>query len=358
LEADARRERYARLARHVGPGEVLLTAHHRDDQAETLLLQLLRGAGLPGLAAMPAIQEFSAGRHARPLLEFSRRDLDAYAIREKLSWIEDASNRDTRWPRNFLRERVLPLVMERWPAAPRLLGRTARHTVDALALLDEIADADLGCCRKENAAALSIAALQRLTAPRQRNVLRYWIRVRGFPAASALQLEHVRAQVRASPRTRRALVTWPGTEVRRYRDTLVVRTPVGAPDKNLSLAWNLPAPLVLPGTGRQLRAVPATGAGLSQNRVAGAVLTVRFRRGGESCLLPGRAHHHSLKKLLQEAGVPPWERERLPLVFVNGALAAVGDRWVCAPFAARPDEAGWTLVLEEARAARGNEEEK
>jgi len=141
LEAAARRARYACLARHVGPGEVLLTAHHQDDQAETLLLQLLRGSGVHGLAAMPAIAAFTAGRHARPLLEFPRRALLAYATAAGLKWIEDDSNRDDRLARNFIRNRLTPVIEERWPGAARRLGRSARHAAEAAALLDEIARA-------------------------------------------------------------------------------------------------------------------------------------------------------------------------------------------------------------------------
>ncbi|OGI37123.1 MAG: tRNA lysidine(34) synthetase TilS, partial [Candidatus Muproteobacteria bacterium RBG_16_64_10] len=146
LEAAARRARYACLARHVGAGDALLTAHHLDDQAETVLLQLLRGAGVHGLAAMPAIAPFSAGVLARPLLGFTRTALAHYARAEKLQWIEDSSNRDLRRARNLVRHQVLPLLQQRWPAAVRQLAQTARHAAEAAALLDDLAGADLGAC--------------------------------------------------------------------------------------------------------------------------------------------------------------------------------------------------------------------
>ncbi|OGI52491.1 MAG: tRNA lysidine(34) synthetase TilS [Candidatus Muproteobacteria bacterium RIFCSPHIGHO2_02_FULL_65_16] len=351
LEAAARRARYACLARHVGPGEVLLTAHHQDDQAETLLLQLLRGSGVHGLAAMPAIAAFAAGRHARPLLEFPRRALLAYATAAGLKWIEDDSNRDDRLARNFIRNRLTPVIEERWPGAARRLGRSARHAAEAAALLDEIARADLRDCAA-GAGAVSLPALLRLAPARQRNLIRLWIRARGLRPPAEIVLEQILEQARRTPRTRHAAVRWPEAEIRRYRDTLVLLAPPAGPESPLALPWDPAAPLDIPALGARLRAVPAVGAGLARARIGPNLLTVRLRRGGESCRLPGREHHHKLKKLFQEAGVPPWERRRLPLIYVNDDLAAIGDRWVCEPYAARADEPGLVLILETA-AARG-----
>jgi tRNA(Ile)-lysidine synthase len=346
LEAAARRARYARLAALLGPGEVLLTAHQRDDQAETVLLQLLRGAGVQGLAAMPEIMPFSAGRLARPLLGFSRAQLLAYARAQKLRWIEDPSNRDERLARNFLRHRVFPLLAQRWPSAPEQIARAAALAAEAAEQLDALAESDWRRCCLPDSAALSIPALRQLPSPRARNLIRYWLRRQGFQAPSALQLAQILAQVAQEPRSRQAQIRWPGAEVRRYRDALVALQP--GPDARpvVGLPWNPAEPLVLPGLGWRLRAVAAEGEGLSQARLAAAALTVRWRRGGEVCRLPGRAHRHKLKKLLQQAHVPPWERQRLPLVYADGELAAVGDRWVCEPYAARAGEPGWKLRLE------------
>lgn len=344
LEAAARRERYAALARHVGTDEVLLTAHHLDDQAETVLLQLLRGAGVHGLSAMPELAPFGAGLHARPLLGFTRAQLAAYARAEGLHWIEDLSNFDTRHGRNLIRTRVLPVLKERWPQAAQQLARTARHAAEAAALLDELAQADLDACH--HGAALWIPALLRLPAGRRRNALRRWIRARGFRAPSAATLERILAQTQAAPRTRHAAIRWPEAQVRRYRDALLLLPAGGRPDPGLRRAWDGKAPLEIPELGLRLRLVEAIGSGLARARLGPAALTVRLRRGGEACRLPGRAHRHRLKKLLQAAGVPPWERERLPLLYVGDELAAVGDLWVCEPFAARADEPGWRVVVE------------
>ncbi len=344
LEAAARRERYACLARHVGADEVLLTGHHLDDQAETLLLQLLRGAGVHGLAAMPDIALFSAGRIARPFLDFARKQLAVYAAQEKLEWIDDTSNLDARFSRNYLRHRVSPLLEQRWPGAARQIARSARMAAEAVQLLDSLAATDWPVCRVPGCLSLSVTALRRLTAPRQRNLIRYWLRRQGFQAPSALHLNQVLMQVESEPRNRQALVCWPEAEIWRYRDELIALKPGGETDSDLKLCWDLREPLRIPGVGL-LQATVIHGTGLSQERVGDSMLVVGLRQGGEVCRLPGRTHHHKLKKLLQEAGIPPWERRRLPLIYLNGELAAISDRWVCAPYAARADEAGWKLRL-------------
>jgi len=354
IEAAARRARYTCLARHVGTGEVMLTAHHVDDQAETVLLQLLRGAGMQGLAAMPVMAEFSAGHLARPLLEFTRHDLEVYAKTHGLRWVDDPSNQDTRLARNFLRHRIFPLVGERWPGAARQLARSARHAAEAAGLLDEVAATDILSCRVSSGATLSVAALRQLPPPRRRNLIRYWLRAQDIQAPSAMHLDQIMALTEHEPRSRHALIRWPGTDVHRFHDELVAFPTRGPLDNSLCLSWDPSLSLEIPGSGLRLRSEPVVGAGLSRERVGSVRLTVRLRQGGETCQLAGRRHHHKLKKLLQEAGIPPWERGRLPLVYANDDLAAIGDRWVCEPYAARSHEPSWKLVLETAREFHGS----
>ncbi len=346
LEATARRLRYECLARHVGATDVLLTAHHLDDQAETVLLQLLRGGGVHGLSAMPMVTGFSAGELMRPLLGYTRAALNAYASAHGLRWVEDTANRDLRHARNFMRHRMLPLLERRWPSVRSVLARTAQHAGEAASLLDTLARIDLQSTRPDQGASLAVGALLRLPAERRRNVLRYWMRQQGHRPPSTLLLAKVMQIIEVPTRSQSAVVRWAGTEICRYRDTLSVVRPFIVPEPGLRLAWNPAVALELPGTGQVLRAVGCDGEGLSRERIAGAPLTVRWRTGGERCRLPGRRHHHKLKKLLQAAGVPPWERRRLPLIFVGEELAAVADRWVCAPFAAGDGEPGLRIVLE------------
>jgi tRNA(Ile)-lysidine synthase len=343
-EAAARRARYAALARQVGPDDVLLTAHHQDDQAETLLLQLLRGAGVQGLAGMRAATGFSAGRHVRPLLAFRRAALRHYAESAGLQWVEDPSNADVGYRRNLLRHEVLPRLTQQWPQAVALLARTAQHAGDAAELLEEVAVADLDRCRwQDTATVLSVSALLALSPARQRNVLRYWLRVRGFLAPSTLHLDTLLSQLAGTPRTGHGRLAWPGTEIRRYRDQLHVMTPLTPLAPDLGVTWDLAQPLALPELGGRLQAAVVQGQGISRARLAGTVLQVRTRRGGEVCRLPGRTHHHKLKKLLQDRGVAPWWRDRLPLIYCGDQLVAVADLWVCAPYAAAAEEAGWQI---------------
>ena len=355
LEAAARRARYTALAATLEPGDILLTAHHCDDQAETVLLQLLRGTGVAGLAAMPVQAAFGAGRIVRPLLGFSRAALHAYAREHQLAWIEDPSNLELHLRRSFLRAEILPRLVRHWPAHASMLARTARHAAEAMELLDEVAETDLVACRHAVAhspQALSINALAALSTAHQRNLLRYWLRRQGFLAPATSQLEEVLAQVHTAPRSQQARVCWPGTEVWRYRDLLVAMPAQQSPDPALDVVWDLRAPLDLPGVGR-LQVVPIRGQGLSCARLNGKSLHVRLRSGGETLLLSGREHHHVLKKLLQAEGVPPWLRARLPLFYADHELAAVADRWVCSPFLAGDGEDGLKVVWEPLAGAAG-----
>lgn len=343
LEEAARRARYAAFARQLRVGEVLLTAHQRDDQAETVLLQLLRGTGVRGIAAMPAHAPFAGGSLARPLLRWDRAALAAYA-RERLSYIDDPSNADTHLARNYVRTHVLPRLTARWPEAAEQLARSARHSMEAVTLLDEIAATDL-TASATSTGELRIDALTMLTPARRSNLVRYWLRANGMRVPAETTLRRIIDQCERAPRTRHACIAWPEGEVRRYRDVITVRAREATPG-DWRASWDPAAPLLIPGTGKRLRTETTTGRGLALSWMRAAPWQVQWRHGGERCWLPGRTHRHKLKKLLQEAGVPPWERARLPLVYVDGQLAAVADRWVCQPFAAGADEPGVALVFE------------
>ncbi len=342
VEAAARRARYAAFREGVAAGEFLLLAHQRDDQAETVLLQLLRGTGLAGLAAMPERVRFGAGEMLRPLLGFSRASLLNYANKRELQWVEDPSNLDTRLRRNYLRREIMPRLREQWPGADALLARNARHAAEAEELLDVLAGSDLAACLRAGDRQLpvvSIAALERFTPARQRNVLRYWLRRQGFLPPSVVHLDTLLAQTRREPRSRHFCVVWPGVEIWRYRDALVALKAVALPDSALDLVWDTRSPLDVPGLGR-LGGQRVRGAGIATHRFDGR-LRVRLRQGGETLRLPGRTHRHALKKLLQELGLPSWLRPRLPIFYVGNELAAIADLWVGGDFAAKPDEEGF-----------------
>ncbi len=341
-EAAARHARYAALADWLAPDHCLLTAQHQDDQAETLLLQLLRGAGVPGLASMPACTAFGEGIHLRPLLSVSRQALHDYALAAGLEWIEDPSNAETGLDRNFLRHSVMPLLQSRWPALSGNLSRSAAHAAEAAGLLDSLAMDDRQAAGGRDTDTLMVSALQALSPARQRNLLRFWMKQQAGHAPSAAVLTRVQHDVLDSRRDAMPCVQWGRHALRRYRDELFV-LPVALPDQpRPECAWRLDAPLPLTD-GAVLTATPGVGEGLRRAAIGADGVRIRWRRGGETCRPAGRGHRHALKKLFQEAGVPPWQRHRIPLLYVENELAAVAGMWICEPFQAGPGEAGYRI---------------
>lgn len=342
-EAAARVARYRALADAVPAGGVLLTAHHQDDQAETLLLQLLRGAGPKGLAAMPAV----ATALLRPLLDVDRAALLDYARQHALTWVEDPSNARREYDRNFLRHEIMPRLRTRWPTAAATLARGARHQAEAARLLDELAKIDLGSDR-----ILSASRLLSLSPPRRANLLRHWLHLHGAPMPSTAVLERIDRDVLHAAADAEPLVCWGDTRLRRYRDGLFLDDVLEQGDPSRCLDWRPDRPLSLPGG--VLSAVRAQGEGVALRHLSGGNLQVRFRQGGEMLQPVGRREHHSLKHLFQEAGVPPWERARVPLIYRGDDLLAVAGYWVCAEFQAQTDEPGMRFMWSRAIVPAGS----
>lgn len=322
LEALARDSRYRALAGVMGPGDLLLTAQHRDDQAETLLLQLLRGSGPAGLAAMPALSRFGPGWLARPLLETSRRELQDYAEGQGLNWIEDPSNLDLRFDRNYLRQRVMPLLEQRWPAAASTLARSARLSAELQLLADELAAADLERARGPWPGTLSVALLRSLDSARRRSLLRHWVRSQGGAMPGSRHLQRIEKECLQGRPDAQPQVRWRDLEVRRFRDGLFLLKSRPPLDGAASIPWPEFGPLKLPADGGTLR-LQRVEQGIAEARWHQGRVEVRFRRGGERCIPLGQTRHRPLKKLFQEWAVPPWLRDRIPLVFLDGQLAAV-----------------------------------
>ncbi|MEO7773252.1 MAG: tRNA lysidine(34) synthetase TilS [Steroidobacteraceae bacterium] len=315
LEAQARTARYGLLGRSLQSGEILLTAQHLDDQLETVLLQLLRGAGVAGLAAMPAVAPFGSGMLLRPLLERPRAALLQWAQDMKLQWIEDPSNLDTGFDRNFLRLRVLPVVRERWPAAAAAVARSARHAAEAQRLLDGIARRDVG--RAADGAALEVQALRALEPGRRINALRFWIVQQGVESPATRRLQEIAGPMLAARRDANPQLRWGNVVLRREQGHLRL-DPVAPPDAPKPRTWR-PA--------RQRRVVLAHGVLELQADAHGTLdldalpsqLRVLARSGNES---------GALKKILQAVRVAPSERGALPLVYHGAQLLAVADRWL------------------------------
>ena len=337
IEAAAREARYGLLARLLREREVLLTAHHQDDQMETILMQLLRGAGVAGLAGMPHRAPFSRGVHLRPLLGFERASLAEYALRESLDWVHDITNDDKRFDRNFLRASVLPALTSRWPGSGGSVRRAGAHCAEAAALLDELAELDnRGLLHDEP---VPVAMLLELSPARQRNVLRYRIRRQGLPLPSTRRLNAIVTDVLHAAEDSMPCVSWSGAEVRRYRGHLYLLAPWDYEFDCQSGVWKLSETFSLGRALGSLRMQEASENALSMAKTGGW-LEVKFRRGGERLVLPGAKQHKELKKLFQEAGVVPWMRNFVPLVYSGENLVAVGDRWICSDFAASGREKG------------------
>ena len=342
LEAVARDARYAVFHSLVGPTDLLLLAHHQDDQAETFLLQALRGAGPRGLAAMPAAAELDGLHVARPLLDCSRTELEAWAREQKIAWVEDPSNTDRGFDRNYLRHEVLPRLKARWPAATETLSRSARLSAEADELLKDLAEQDATRYRAE--ATLPLRALRELAPPRARNLLRHWLQSRDLPLPPAHKLDEILRQAEARA-DRNPCIDWEGAEVRRYRERLYAQRPlVTAPPEFRLRAGETHA--LGAGLG-VLCLLPAAGEGLKAALCGPAGLSVTFRQGGESCRPQGRGHERPLKKWLQELHVVPWLRDRLPLLQGEAGLLAVAGLFVCAPHGAEPGEPGLRIEWRE-----------
>ncbi len=336
LEAAARSARYAALLAALHPDEALATAHQLDDQAETVLLRLLRGSGPLGLAGMAACVRRAPGWLWRPLLGIDRPALVAYARRHGLDWLEDPSNTSCVPDRNYLRNELLPVLRQRWPAASQLISRGAGLAAEASSLLDDLAALDLGSVATGQC--LDCTSLRRLSPARARNVVRYFIRREGLQPPNALRLatgldQLIHARADANP-----ILAWGGASLRRYRGKLYLCV-----DEELggdsALPWNGRETLDL-GSNGSLNLVVARDGGLSE-RVLDIPLTVTYRRGGERLRRAGHAHKQSLKKLFQATGVPPWVRARIPLIYAGKELVAVADWWLADEFIARRGELGY-----------------
>ena len=336
IEAAARRERQRIFA--ALDADFLLTAHQRDDQAETFLLQVLRGAGPKGLAAMAELQPRPGWRPAqlRPLLGIGRAELQNYAQSHDLTWVDDESNRDIRYRRNALRQQVMPLLAAHFPGSGATLARAAALQADAAGLLDDLARLD--AVEAIAADRLDCAALGRLSTPRARNLLRYFIEQHGQPMPSARRLDEALHQLRDAQADARLRVRLGAVEVWRFRGGAYL-APL-APDTVQPVVWQGEASLWVPAAGVCVQMEAVTGAGLKRDVLAAGEVTLGVRQGGERLRLHAGGPHRSLKNLLQEHAIPPWHRDRLPLLWCNGRLAWAAGIGLDADLLALPGEPG------------------
>lgn len=327
IEDAARQARYDVFTHLLRDGDYLFTAHHADDQAETLLLRLMRGAGPRGLAAMAKSRSLGNGYLYRPLLSFPRADLESYAQEHRLRWVSDESNEDDHYDRNFLRNQVMPLLQGRWPGFTRKWQQTAELCAANEHLLEEVAFTDIKQSdeRAERLGrSISLVQFNLLSTARQQNLLRYWLKQQGYSIPEQQHWQQIYQQL-ASARTDAQIdIRWAQVSLRVYRNRLYSLSQQSF-DSHLSIEPAVSSPGVV-----RIRAI------LSE-------LQIRYRQGGERCKPAGRQHSQTLKKLLQDIGLEPWLRDQVPLVYSGDQLVAVGDLWVCEGYIAEQGEEGFVL---------------
>jgi len=354
-EQAARKARYAALRENLQTTDCLLTGQHLDDQAETLLLQLMRSANAAGLAAMPAIKHRHGYLHARPLLSFSRAELLRFASEKELQWIEDPSNQDQNLDRNFIRHSLVPLLQSRWPELNTGLATVASLQANNLVVLDDMAAIDLANCIVDKkhisvsdayciVSILSLTRLRQLSSERLLNLLRSWIILYAEQQPTRNILQEIENGLIESTDDSQPVITLAGFEFRKFDNALYLLA-------RSHLNENLSEHQWCPGSDQSLqlencRLVVADEPSLRLDKALfNQCLSIRYRQGGEKLHPAGRRHSRSLKKLLQEASVPPWQRDYIPLVYLGDELVAVAGLWVADKYHVGSDHEGWSINL-------------
>lgn len=348
FETAARAARLAALRDIISPIDRLMLAHHQDDQAETVLLRILRGAGVAGAGAMRP-KTRAAGIHIfRPFLTIPRAELATFAQTRGLSWVEDPTNEDPASDRNHIRHQVLPRLKERWPDASRTLAGFATRAQESAYLLNELATDDLNTASSSFSDRLCESAFISWTKPRQLNALRAWLmHHHGIAAPPRRWLHEILRQLVVAGQDRLPEARWNGIWVRRYRDELftgrVREPPLRLPS---AVQWRFDDSFSIALPHGSLEVFPAEeGEGVAADRLP-SVVEVRFRRGGERCRPARRGVTRPLKHMMQELEVPPWERDERPLVFAGEQIVSVPGLFDCDPFAAREGEPAWRFEWE------------
>lgn len=341
-EEAARNARYSALKPLLADGDLLLLAQHGEDQLETVLLQLFRGSGLKGLSGMPESMAFGQGFLVRPLLDFPKAAIIKYAKNHALQWIEDPSNRHTHFDRNFLRNDIIPLLMQRWPSLGKTVSRSAKHCANAQNLIAPLADDLLSAVINHSDNTLCLSRLQSYSLLQQQLTVRQWFQCLGLKMPSQDFVQRILAQVVAARDDADPALSTQGYSIRRYRDGLYCLKPM---QNRLggNLIWPSGAPLLNIADDVSYGVVESSS-GIPRDLWQNSRVTVRFRAGGETICMPGRSGHHSLKKLYQEAGIPPWERAGIPLIYLDGKLAAIGEHWISAEFYSETEKPCFRIV--------------
>jgi tRNA(Ile)-lysidine synthase len=343
IEGEARRLRYEKLLQT--KTDLVVLAHHEDDQAETFLLQLIRGAGVKGLSSMAY---FDVTRRLwRPLLNASRIDIESYAKKHQLKWIEDESNQNIDFDRNFIRSKVLPILKNRFNHIIKVISRSASHLAEAQHLLDDLAKLDLKSYLKSNKYKhkLNVKTLDKLSNARAKNVLRYWLEINAQLMPSKDLLDELLRQVLTAKKDATIKIYLSKEfEIRRYQDEIYIVPKNKNIQKKYEMIWAGESEIILPN-GQKLTFKKVKGRGINLKFLRDQKLKIRNRQGGESFKPDSKRPTKKIKQLLQESDLPPWERENLPLIFVRDELAAVPNFGVDIKFQTKSKELGLEVIL-------------
>ena len=356
IEDAARNARYSVFEKLLKKNDLLILAHHADDQIETMLFRLFRGSGIKGMSGMPISRLLGNGELFRPLLPFFRRDLESYASANQINWIEDDSNLDIAFDRNFIRHKLIPTINERWPNSSFKLNRSANIFAESDFLINILAQKDFKIVKEVSERvgwSISIDKLNGFEIIRQKNILRYWFNLHNLTLPSHAVLDNALNQMIGSKIDAEPIVSWGDLQLRRFNKKLYL-LPLNFEDPNYSvkkkkgrelleknsIKWDGSSHLILPDSSSlcvKLKIKGGLRIDVKKN------LEIRFRSGGERCKPQGRSGSNTLKKLFQEYSLEPWLRNNIPLIYIDNRLAAVGDLWVCDEFCAEPDELGIQL---------------
>ncbi|MEM7304210.1 MAG: tRNA lysidine(34) synthetase TilS [Pseudomonadota bacterium] len=325
MEGAARVARYQAFENCLGENDVLLTAHHADDQVETVLLQLFRGAGVQGLTGCSAQRALGQATVIRPLLAVSRKQITEYAQQHNLNWLDDPSNASLQHDRNYLRHQLLPLLYQRWPGLRETIARSSQWQIESARLLERLANIDSGA-DNELTNPMPIKVLKGLDESAIKNVLRWWIRKLDYPMPSARILKHIVSDVVFSAKDSEACVKWLHCECRKYRDHIYLQAQLSPHDNLQTFEWEIKSPLFIASLNLELTRDKLEGFGLNCDQMD--VLQVKFRQGGERFRPKGRGCQKDLKTLFQEAAVEPWLRDRIPLIYDRDTLILVWGYWI------------------------------
>jgi tRNA(Ile)-lysidine synthase len=342
IEGEARQLRYEKLLQ--SKSDLVVLAHHADDQAETFLLQLIRGAGVKGLSSMAHFDD--TRKLWRPLLNTSRIDIEKYAKQQKLKWIEDESNLNTDFDRNFVRSKVLPLLKNRFNHIIKVISRSSTHLAEAQRLLDDLAKIDLKNHLKsiKYKHKLQVKTLNKLSLTRSKNVLRYWLELNDqlMPSRDLLD-ELLRQVLHAKKDADLKIHLSKEFEIRRYQDKIYIVPKNQQNQKNYEIIWAGESEIILPN-GSKLKFKKVKGRGISLEKIKDKKLIISNRKGGEFFKPDSKRPTKKVKQLLQESDLPPWERDALPLIFIGAELASVPYFGIDIKFQSKPKELGLDVI--------------